>query len=83
MVTGRLSLFPYYVILIYMLMKFKGTAGITNLMSGLKECNQQEGTSNLTPRKCRLQILMEEIDLWSIVEGKATIPTNPRSWGFH
>ena len=77
-VNGRLSLSPYYVMLFYMLMKFKGTVEIMNLMLGLKECNRQEVTSNLTPRKCKLRMLMEEIDLWRIFEGKAAVPTNPR-----
>lgn len=35
-------------------------------MLGLRECDRLEGPSNFTPWKCKLQILMEEFDLWSI-----------------
>jgi hypothetical protein len=47
---------------------------------GLKECDQLEGVSNFIPWKCNLHMLMEEKDLWHIVEGKATVPTNPQQW---
>jgi hypothetical protein len=31
----------------------------------------------------RLQMLLEEVDLWSFVEGKATVPTDPVEWDEH
>lgn len=29
----------------------------------LKECDHLEGTSNFTPYKCRLEMILEEVDL--------------------
>jgi hypothetical protein len=43
---------------------------------GLRECDRLEGASNFTPWKCRLQMLLEEVELWEHVKTKITIPTN-------
>jgi hypothetical protein len=33
----------------------------------LQECDRLEGTSNFTSWKCRMQTLLEEVDLWSLI----------------
>jgi hypothetical protein len=35
---------------------------------GLRECDRLDGASNFVPWKLKLQILMEEVDLWEHVE---------------
>lgn len=42
----------------------------------LRECNRLEGASNFASSKYRLQMLLEEMDLWEIVEGTVVVPTN-------
>jgi hypothetical protein len=54
---------------------FLGVAWMASV--GLRECDQLEGAENFTPWKCRLQMLLEEVDLWCFVEGKVTTPINP------
>jgi hypothetical protein len=43
----------------------------------LRECDRLEGASNFTPWKYRLQMLLEEVELWVFVENKVIVPTNP------
>jgi hypothetical protein len=53
----------------------QGVVGVVNFkMSILRECDWLEEASNFTPWKCRLKMLREEIDLWSIVKEKAIVP---------
>jgi hypothetical protein len=47
-------------------------------MVGLKECGPLEGAPNSTLLKCRLQMLMEEMELWSIVKGITKVPAKPQ-----
>jgi len=54
-----------------------GFAMVSNI--GLQECDRLESASKFTPWKCELQILLEEVDLWSLVEKKVTLPTDPLS----
>jgi hypothetical protein len=46
---------------------------------GFQVCDRIKSASNFTPWKCRLQILLEEVDLLKLVEKKVTLPTNPLS----
>jgi hypothetical protein len=48
--------------------------------TGLKESDQLDGASNFTPWRYTLQMLLKELDLWEIVEGKATIPIDVALW---
>lgn len=41
--------------------------------SRLKESDRLEGASIFIPLRCRVHMLLEELDLWEIVEGKAII----------
>jgi hypothetical protein len=42
----------------------------------LRECDRLESASNFTLWKYRLQMLLEEVELWLFVENKAVIPTD-------
>jgi len=45
---------------------------------GLQECHMLEGVSNFVTWKCRLQNLLEEVELWYLVDKDVTPPTNPK-----
>jgi hypothetical protein len=45
----------------------------------LRERSMLEGASNFEPWKCKLQNLLEEIELWYIVDMEVTSPTNPKN----
>jgi hypothetical protein len=49
----------------------------------LRECDRLDGASNFVPWKLRLQILMEEADLWEHVEKVILEPTNPTQLATH
>jgi hypothetical protein len=50
---------------------------------GLRECDKLDGASNFVPWKLRLQILMEEVDLWEHVEKEIPEPTDPTQLATH
>jgi hypothetical protein len=42
-----------------------------------------EGASNFVPWKCRLQNLLEEVELWYLVEKEVVLPTDPKELAEH
>jgi hypothetical protein len=43
----------------------------------LRECDRLDGASNFVPWKLRLQLLMEEVDLWEHVVKEIPEPIDP------
>jgi hypothetical protein len=50
---------------------------------GLRECDMLDGASNFTPWKCRLQMLLEEVELWEHIENEIVAPTDPKLLAMH
>ena len=50
---------------------------------GLRECDLLEGATIFTLWKCRLQMLLEEVNLWCFVDEKVTFPTHPAQFVEH
>lgn len=44
----------------------------------VREFHMLEGATNFVMWKCRLQDLLEEVELWYIVDKGLTPPTNPK-----
>lgn len=44
----------------------------------LRESDRLEGASNFTPWKYKLQMLLEEVELWEHVDKEITTPTDPK-----
>jgi hypothetical protein len=40
----------------------------------LQDCNMLEGASNFVPWKCRLQNLLEELELWYLMGQEVVLP---------
>jgi hypothetical protein len=49
----------------------------------LRECDRLEGASNFTPWKYKLQMLLEEVELWEHVEKEIIAPTNLKQLAKH
>ena len=50
---------------------------------GPKEHDRLEGASNFVPWKFKLQILIEEVDLWEYVEKEIPEPIDLAQWITH
>jgi hypothetical protein len=44
---------------------------------GLTKCDKVDGASNFIPCKCRLQIILEEVEIWDHIEKEIGAPSNP------
>jgi hypothetical protein len=45
---------------------------------GLTKCDKVDVTSNFIPCKCRLKIILEEIEIWEHIEKEIGAPSNPK-----
>jgi hypothetical protein len=49
----------------------------------VQDCHMLKDASNFVPWKCKVQNLLEEVELWFLVEKEVVLPTNPKDLAKH